>query len=63
MTLVKDEKHFDKFDQTFAAYFKGVENLVDWKSDIRWTGCRRRSSASCRPRKRPRSRPWAASTS
>lgn len=21
MTLVKDEKHFDKFDQTFAAYF------------------------------------------
>ncbi len=34
MTLVKDEKHFDKFDQTFAAYFKDVENLVDWKSDI-----------------------------
>ncbi|WP_020201395.1 MULTISPECIES: vWA domain-containing protein [Cupriavidus] len=34
MALVKDEKHFDKFDQTFAAYFKGVENLVDWKSDI-----------------------------
>lgn len=34
MTLVKDEKHFDKFDQTFAAYFKGVENLIDWKSDI-----------------------------
>lgn len=34
MTLVKDEKHFDKFDQAFAAYFKGVESLVDWKSDI-----------------------------
>jgi uncharacterized protein with von Willebrand factor type A (vWA) domain len=34
MTLVKDEKHFDKFDQTFGAYFKGVESLVDWKSDI-----------------------------
>ncbi|MEK7695632.1 MAG: VWA domain-containing protein, partial [Pseudomonadota bacterium] len=34
MTLVKDEKHFDKFDQTFAAYFKGVESLIDWKSDI-----------------------------
>ncbi|PLP98590.1 vWA domain-containing protein [Cupriavidus pauculus] len=34
MTLIKDEKHFDKFDQTFAAYFKGVESLVDWKSDI-----------------------------
>jgi len=34
MTLVKDEKHFDKFDQTFAAYFKGVEGMIDWKSDI-----------------------------
>ncbi|MGY8525067.1 vWA domain-containing protein [Paracidovorax citrulli] len=34
MTLVKDEKHFDKFDQTFAAYFKGVDSLIDWKSDI-----------------------------
>nr|WP_315598671.1 VWA domain-containing protein [uncultured Cupriavidus sp.] len=34
MTLVKDEKHFDKFDQTFAAFFKGIESLVDWKSDI-----------------------------
>ncbi|MEC3765199.1 MULTISPECIES: vWA domain-containing protein [Cupriavidus] len=34
MTLVKDEKHFDKFDQAFAAYFKGVDSLVDWKSDI-----------------------------
>jgi len=34
MTLVKDEKHFDKFDQTFGAYFKGVDSLIDWKSDI-----------------------------
>ncbi len=34
MTLVKDEKHFDKFDQTFAAYFQGVNSLIDWKSDI-----------------------------
>ena len=24
-TLVKDEKHYDKFDRAFAAYFKGVE--------------------------------------
>ncbi|HYF17683.1 MAG TPA: hypothetical protein VEA40_07410, partial [Ramlibacter sp.] len=22
--LVKDEKHYDKFDRAFAAYFKGV---------------------------------------
>ena len=24
ITLVKDEKYFDKFDQAFGAYFKGV---------------------------------------
>jgi len=26
-TLVKDERHFDKFDRAFAAYFKGVQSL------------------------------------
>ena len=25
--LVKDERHFDKFDRAFAAYFEGLENL------------------------------------
>ena len=25
--LVKDERHFDKFDRAFGAYFKGLENL------------------------------------
>ncbi|MGH1373435.1 MAG: vWA domain-containing protein [Cellvibrionaceae bacterium] len=25
--LIKDEKHFDKFDRAFGAYFKGLENL------------------------------------
>lgn len=32
--LVKDEKHFDKFDRAFAAYFKGVEMLADLQKDI-----------------------------
>ncbi|MBU3739616.1 MAG: VWA domain-containing protein [Rhodoferax sp.] len=32
--LVKDEKHYDKFDRAFAAYFKGVENLADFTRDI-----------------------------
>ena len=27
--LVKDERHFDRFDRVFAAYFKGVEALFD----------------------------------
>lgn len=25
--MVKDERHFDKFDRAFGAYFKGLENL------------------------------------
>ncbi len=32
--LVKDEKHFDKFDRAFAAYFKGVDMVVDFTKDI-----------------------------
>ncbi len=32
--LVKDEKHYDKFDRAFAAYFKGVEMIADLKKDI-----------------------------
>ena len=33
-TLVKDEKHYDKFDRAFAAYFKGVEMVADFSKDI-----------------------------
>ena len=32
--LVKDEKHFDKFDSAFAAYFKGVEHIADFRKEI-----------------------------
>ncbi|PAX15951.1 hypothetical protein CLI92_11315 [Vandammella animalimorsus] len=32
--LVKDEKHYDKFDRAFAAYFKGVEMLTDYSREI-----------------------------
>jgi hypothetical protein len=32
--LVKDEKHFDKFDRAFAAYFKGVEMIADFTQEI-----------------------------
>lgn len=33
-SLVKDEKHYDKFDRAFAAYFKGVELLTDFSKDV-----------------------------
>ena len=29
-TLIKDEKHYDKFDRAFASYFKGVEMVADF---------------------------------
>ena len=32
--LVKDEKHYDKFDRAFAAYFKGVEMLTDFRKEV-----------------------------
>ncbi|MCU0763711.1 MAG: VWA domain-containing protein [Hydrogenophaga sp.] len=32
--LVKDEKHFDKFDRAFAAYFKGVEMIADFTKPV-----------------------------
>ena len=27
MSLVKDERHYDKFDRAFGTYFKGLEDL------------------------------------
>jgi hypothetical protein len=33
-TLVKDEKHFDRFDRAFAAYFRGVEMVADFTKPI-----------------------------
>ena len=34
MTLVKDEQHFDRFDQVFSAYFSGVEQIIAMSPDI-----------------------------
>jgi uncharacterized protein with von Willebrand factor type A (vWA) domain len=34
MTLVKDEKFFDKFDKAFGTYFNGIENLIDLHPEI-----------------------------
>ena len=33
-TLVKDEKHYDKFDRAFGAYFKGVELVTDFTKEL-----------------------------
>jgi uncharacterized protein len=32
--LVKDEAHFDRYDRAFAAYFKGVQNIVNASKEV-----------------------------
>ncbi|MDH4481971.1 MAG: VWA domain-containing protein [Rhodoferax sp.] len=32
--LVKNEKHYDKFDRAFSAYFKGVEMVADFTKEV-----------------------------
>jgi hypothetical protein len=34
MTLIKDEKFFDRFDKTFGSYFSGIENLIELHPEI-----------------------------
>ncbi|MCI3205747.1 MULTISPECIES: VWA domain-containing protein [Pandoraea] len=34
LSLIKDEKHYDKFDQAFGAYFKGVQQMVDASGEV-----------------------------
>ena len=33
-TLIKDERHYDKFDQAFGSYFKGIEHITDFTKEI-----------------------------
>ena len=34
MALVKDERHYDKFDRAFGIYFKGLEDLTEMISSL-----------------------------
>ena len=34
LILVKDEKHYDKFDRAFGFYFKGVNAIADFTQDV-----------------------------
>ena len=34
ITLVKDEKFYDRFDKTFGAYFNGIENFLELYPEI-----------------------------
>ena len=53
-TLVKDEKHYDKFDRAFASYFKGVRWWPISRKTFRWNGCAKTLNLNSAPKKRPR---------
>jgi len=53
-TLVKDEKHYDKFDRAFAAYFKGVEMIADFTRDIPLEWLRKNLELNLSPEERAR---------
>lgn len=59
LCLVKDEKHYDKFDKAFAAYFKGMETLPPGMNGqiFRPSGCVKSLSAWWRPKKWPKLKP------
>ena len=61
-TLVKDEKHYDKFDRAFAAYFKGVELIADFTKEIPLDWLRKNLELNLAPKKKPPSRRWAGTS-
>ena len=62
-SLVKDERHLDKFDRVFGHVFRGLESLAEGvEAEIPGSGCARSPNA-CSPRRRRRKfRRWAAGT-
>ncbi|QDX21183.1 VWA domain-containing protein [Pandoraea pnomenusa] len=49
LSLVKDEKHYDKFDQAFGAYFKGVQQVVDASGEVPLEWLRKRMRRELSP--------------
>jgi uncharacterized protein with von Willebrand factor type A (vWA) domain len=52
--LVKDEKHYDKFDRAFAAYFKGVELVTDFTQELPLEWLRKNLELNLSPEERTR---------
>jgi len=62
LTLVKDERFFDRFDQVFGSYFKGLEKNMDLFAQLPKDWLENDSTVNSRPRKWLRLRPWAGWT-
>jgi uncharacterized protein with von Willebrand factor type A (vWA) domain len=54
MTLVKDEQLFDKFDQAFGAYFRGVERTAELAFDVPPDWLRKRLQRELTPEEKAR---------
>ena len=52
--MVKDEKHYDKFDRAFSAYFKGVETVADFTRDVPLEWLRKNLELSLSPEEKAR---------
>ncbi|AKM31813.1 hypothetical protein AB870_19425 [Pandoraea faecigallinarum] len=54
LSLIKDEKHYDKFDQAFGAYFKGVQQTVDASGEVPLEWLRKRMQRELSPEDKAR---------
>ncbi|VVE87792.1 vWA domain-containing protein [Pandoraea bronchicola] len=54
LSLIKDEKHYDKFDQAFGAYFKGVQQVVDASGEVPLEWLRKRMQRELSPEDKAR---------
>lgn len=54
LSLVKDEKHYDKFDQAFGAYFKGVQQIVDASGEVSLDWLKKRMERELSPEDKAR---------
>ncbi|EON12243.1 MULTISPECIES: VWA domain-containing protein [Pandoraea] len=54
LSLIKDEKHYDKFDQAFGAYFKGVQQIVDASGEVPLEWLEKRMQRELSPEDRAR---------
>jgi uncharacterized protein with von Willebrand factor type A (vWA) domain len=54
LSLIKDEKHYDKFDQAFGAYFKGVQQVVEASGEVPLEWLKKRMQRELSPEDRAR---------
>lgn len=54
LSLIKDEKHYDKFDQAFGAYFKGVQQIVDASGEVPLDWLKKRMQRELSPENKAR---------